>query len=256
MLIAQISDLHVVAPGERLANGCDSAAGLERCVRSISSLDPAPAAVLATGDLADHGAPAEYRRLRELLAPLAAPVYLIPGNHDDRAAMKAAFGDHGYLPGDGAKMHYAVDVHGLRLIALDTVVPGEDGGTLDAAQLEWLDATLSAAQGTPAVVFMHHPPIVTGMRCMDEIALDAASAAQLGAVIGRHRQVERIVCGHVHRAVEARWHGTLVSICPSTAFQARLDLRGRGFEPSAGEPPAYQSHFWNGAELVTHTVGV
>jgi hypothetical protein len=64
------------------------------------------------------------------------------------------------------------------------------------------------------------------------------------------------VCGHVHRGIQARWRGTVVSICPSTAFQGILNLRGDEFDASTDEPPAYQVHFWNGSELVTHTVAV
>ena len=153
-------------------------------------------------------------------------------------------------------MRYAVEDFDVRLIALDTLMPGADGGTLDSAQLDWLDATLSAAPGRPTLVLMHHPPFKTGIRCMDEIALEAASASRLGAIVERHRQVERIVCGHVHRGIQARWCGTVASVCPSTAFQYLFDLRENGFNASTREPPAYQAHYWNGTELVTHTIAL
>lgn len=254
MLIAQISDLHVTARGGRLPNGCDSAANFERCVQTILRAAPVPDLVLATGDLTENGTAREYEYLRALLAPLPMPVYVIPGNHDERTALRLAFGDHGYLPRGDGRLYYAVGCHALRLVALDTVVTGADGGALDAPQLEWLDEVLSAEAGRATVIFMHHPPVETGFQCMDAIALDAASAARLGSIVARHRQVERIVCGHVHRSIQARWHGTMVSVCPSTAFQALLDFRGGAFARSAGEPPAYQLHYWNGVELVTHTV--
>ena len=256
MLIAQISDLHIMLPGQLAYGSFDTAGNLARCVAQIMQAHPVPNVVLVTGDLVETGAPDEYRRLRDLLAPLTMPLYMIPGNHDDRAALCAGFLDHAYLPRAGEPVRYAIEDFDVRLIALDTVIPGADGGTLDAAQLDWLDATLSAAPGRPTLVLMHHPPIKTGIRCMDEIALDAASSFRLGAIIERHRQVERIVCGHVHRGILARWRGTAVSVCPSAAFQYILDLRENGFISSTGEPPAYQAHYWNGAELVTHTVAV
>ena len=106
------------------------------------------------------------------------------------------------------------------------------------------------------LVFLHPPPVMTGIRCMDEIALEASSAVRLGAIVAREPRIERIVCGHVHRGIQARWHGTVVSICPSTAFQGVLNLRGDAFDAATDEPPAYQVHYWNGAELVTHTVAV
>ena len=254
MLIAQISDLHVTAPGARVA-GVDTAATLESCVRDLARREPRPDLVLATGDLVQEGTAAEYRRLRELLAPLAMPVYVIAGNHDDRAALRSAFADHAYLPSGEGPIHYALDGYELGLVALDTTIPGAAGGALDEPQCAWLEATLRQAD-RPFLVFMHHPPIMTGIRCMDEIALEPRSAARLGAVVARQPRVERIVCGHVHRPIQARWSGTLVSICPSTAYQGVLNLSGDDFDAPTGEPPAYQLHYWNGTALVTHTVAV
>ena len=255
MVIAQISDLHVTATGT-LDGGVDPAATLAGCVAHIAQMDPQPDVVLATGDLTEAGTPAEYQRLRNLLAPLRVPVYVIPGNHDDRDALRAAFSDHTYIrPGNGT-IDYSIDGFDLGLIALDTTIPGAAGGALDAAQLAWLEGALERMAGRPVLVFIHHPPIMTGLRYMDEIALDASSVARLGVIVAREPRIERIVCGHVHRSVQARWHGTVVSICPSTAFQCVLSLRGDTFDADSAAPPAYQVHYWNGAELVTHTVAL
>lgn len=253
MLVAQISDLHVGLPGHLAFDRIDASACLARCVAHILGLRPRPDLVVASGDLVDLGTTAEYRRLRELLAPLPMPVYLMPGNHDDRAALRTEFGDHGYLPAHGT-LHYSLDTEAMQLIMLDTVVPGADGGALGASQMKWLATKLAAARDRPVLVFMHHPPIMTGIRCMDEIALAADDIAALGALVARSAQVERISCGHVHRTVEARWNGTVVGICPSTAFQGVLGLKNEGFALAAGEPPSYQLHHWNGRHLVTHTV--
>ncbi len=255
MIVAQISDLHIGAPGHLAYERIDAAAHLARCMKHILQLAPRPEAVIASGDLVDGGTVEEYRRLRELLAPLPMPVYLMPGNHDDRSALRAEFRDHAYLPADGT-LHYAIETQPVRLIMLDTVVPGMDGGALDATQLEWLAATLAAAPDEPVLVFMHHPPIRTGISGMDEIGLAPDSAARLGAIVSRHRQIECITCGHVHRDIETLWHGTRVSICPSTAFQSVLDLATGKFEANSDEPPAYQLHYWNGNGIVTHTVAV
>ena len=255
MLIAQISDLHVTAPG-MLAGGVDTAATLASCVERIVQLDPQPDVVLATGDLTETGAPDEYVRLRELLAPLRAPVYVIPGNHDERHAFGAAFSDHAYIRQGSAPIDYAIDHFDLGLIALDSTIPGAAHGALDASQLGWLEAALAQMAERPVLVFLHHPPIMTGIRYMDEIALETSSAASLGAVIARWPRIERIVCGHVHRGIQARWHGTVVSICPSTAFQIALDLSGSFSDAASDEGPAFQLHYWSGTELVTHTVVV
>jgi len=256
MVVAQISDLHIMHAGELTSRGFDTSASLTHCVEQILRLRPMPEAVLATGDLIDGGTAGEYRQLRRLLTPLGMPIYLIPGNHDDRNALCAEFSDYSYLPGPGRAVYYVVDNHEVRLIALDTVVPGEEWGKLDEVQLEWFEAALAVAPKIPTIVFMHHPPIRTGLRYMDEIALDGASALLFGQILERYSCVERVACGHVHRGIQARWHGTLVSVCPSTAFQTRLDLEGGTFAASMVEPPAFQLHYWSGTELVTHTVAV
>jgi 3',5'-cyclic AMP phosphodiesterase CpdA len=102
---------------------------------------------------------------------------------------------------------------------------------------------------------MHHPPIETGIRRMDEIALDGAGVDALARIVARHAQVKRVVCGHVHRDIHALWRKIPVSICPSAAYQARFTLSGK-FEPAAEEPPAYLLHYWSGRDLATHTITV
>ena len=256
MLIAQITDLHVGAAGFLAYGHYDTAASLSRCIAHLLRQRPAPDVVLATGDLVDAGTEDEYRRLRMLLAPLTMPLYLIPGNHDDRDALRSAFRDHAYLGPAGEPARYSIPGHALRLIALDTTVRGETGGALDEAQIDWLDGELAAAPRDPALVFMHHPPFRTGIARMDTIGLAATSAERLGDVLSRNAQVQLLTCGHVHRAIQVRWHGTVASICPSTAFQYGLNLEDSRLEPSPYEPPAYQLHCWNGSELVTHTISM
>jgi Icc protein len=259
VVIAQFSDLHVMAAG-RNHFGVDAAAGLERCMAHLAGLDKAPDLLVASGDLVDEGTPAEYARLRELLSRVRVPLCLMPGNHDRRAPLRQAFADHDYLGQCGlneeVRMYYYRDVRGLRIIALDSVIEGRDDGDLDAAQLQWLDYLLGRQPQQDVLVFLHHPPVVTGFSRMDRIAVAAESAERLGRIIAGHPQVRGVFCGHVHRCAQTAWHGTLVSVCPSTAFQARLRLGPGKFEAALDEPPAYQLHHWDGAVLVTHTVTV
>src|SRR5688500_6778311 len=123
MLIAQISDTHIRPKGVLAMGRVDTAGHLARAVAHINALRPAPDLVLVTGDLADAGMAEEYAHLRDLLAPLAMPVHLIPGNHDLRAPLRAAFAAHRYLQ-EGELLQYVVDGGPLRLIALDTLTPG------------------------------------------------------------------------------------------------------------------------------------
>ncbi|WP_326543199.1 phosphodiesterase [Pseudorhodoferax sp.] len=254
MLIAQLSDLHIRADGRPAYGIVDTAGMLAACVVQLQRLDPQPDAVLVTGDLADHGRPADYALLRELLAPLAMPLFLLPGNHDEREALRAAFPgprfDH--LSQESGFVQYAVDLGPLRLLALDTVVPQQGHGVLCAQRLDWLERRL-AEDPRPAIVAMHHPPFATGIAHMDAIGL-LQGAAELDAILRSHPQVERVLCGHLHRAIQARFGGTLASTCPSPAHQIALDLRAGAPDCFTLEPPGYQLHAWRGGRLVTHTV--
>lgn len=251
MLIAQFSDCHIAAPGARSIRGVtDASESLARCVRHINGLDPRPDAVVGTGDLVHDGTPAAYAELRALLAPLTMPVYLLPGNHDDRDNLRTAFPGHDYLPREGF-LHYTVEDLPLRLVCLDTVIPGEVGGEICAERRAWLAERLAEAPDRPTVIFMHHPPFAIGIRGMD--AMGCAGAAELGELVSRHSQVERVLAGHVHRPAQIRWHGTLAATAPSTAAQLRLDLRPDAGPTFLPEPAACLLHLWRpGAGLVSH----
>jgi 3',5'-cyclic AMP phosphodiesterase CpdA len=257
MLIAQISDMHISAPDTPSMAGIDTIGNLKRCVAAIAALDPQPDLVLATGDLAKDGTDAEYATLLDLLAPLTPPLYAIPGNHDLRQTMADAFADAAYLPRDGGFLHYVIEGHPLRLIALDTVVPMAPHGMLDGGRLDWLTARLAEAPDTPTVVVMHHPPFRSGYAAMD--AMRCLDGEALGALVARHHQIERILCGHLHRAAHVQFFGTTATAAPSTAAQLALDLTGT-VDPTeraiwAADPPAYMLHLWQPGEgLVSHVM--
>lgn len=250
MLLAQLSDLHVTVPGKLLDSRYHTAARLRSAVEHLLALDPRPDAVVITGDLVDAGSAAEYGRLIELLAPLPVPIYVVPGNHDEREAMRAAFGPRGYMPERGY-LCYAAELGPLRLLALDTNIPGAPDGLLDRERLDWLDARLDEEPDRPTIVIQHHPPFVTGIRYMDTMGLQGKEG--LAEVIARHHNVERVLCGHVHRAITRRFAGTLATTCPSTAHQVELDLREAGGLAMIAEPPACALHTWSEeGGLVSH----
>jgi len=254
MLLAQISDLHVVRKGELAYGRVDTAAMLRDAIEHLNRLDPQPDVVLITGDLADRGDPVAYAHLREILADLRAPFYAIPGNHDRVAAFRAAFADQRYLPASSESILYTVDDRPLRIVALDSVVEGRTRGNVCDERLAWLDRTLSARPDAPTLVIMHHAPFITGLVHIDEVGMDRADA--LEAVIERHPQVQRVLCGHVHRATQIRFGGTIASSCPSTAHQAALDLRSDGLDSFTLEPPGFQLHRWTGRSLFTYTLNI
>ena len=254
MLIAQISDMHIKPEGALAYGHVDTSAFLARALDHLLHLDPRPDVVLGTGDLVDGGTPVEYERLRHLLSPLPMPVYLIPGNHDDREALRRAFAHHPYMPREGF-IQYVVEGGPLRLIAVDTLVPGKAGGRVDGERLGWLDARLAEAPTQPTMIFMHHPPFKTAIEYMDGIGLEGADA--MAEVVRRHPQVERVVCGHVHRSIQSRWAGTLAMTAPGTAHQVGLDVRHDAGLMFTLEPPAYALHLWRpDVGLVSHVANV
>jgi 3',5'-cyclic AMP phosphodiesterase CpdA len=155
------------------------------------------------------------------------------------------------LPRDGEFLQYAVESYPLRLLALDTLVPGQPQGRLCDARLAWLQARLREAPGRPTLILMHHPPFATGIAPMDRHGFEDPD--RLAAIVREHPQVERVVCGHLHRPIHVRWAGTIASTAPSTAHQIVLDLDGNGSVTFNLEPPACQLHLWRpGVGLVSH----
>jgi 3',5'-cyclic-AMP phosphodiesterase len=243
-VLAQISDPHLQVGPE----GEPAAEALAAAVATVAALDQAPDAVLLSGDVVNEPAPAAYELARRLTDALPMPVHVLPGNHDDVEALRAAFD----APGRGGEpLQYAVPVGGIRLIALDTSVAGREAGALGPGRLAWLEAELAADTETPTVLAMHHPPILTGVPSVDVIALDESDRVALGELVAAQRQVKGIVGGHVHRAVAGVLNGCPVFVCPSTYLQVALDLDSPELS-LVREPPCIAIHVATGAELVSH----
>jgi len=256
-LLVQLSDTHIRLPGQLAYRCVDTSACLEQAVAAVLALPQAPSAVVVTGDLTDSGRPAEYSQLRALLMPLGCPIYLLPGNHDDRGELRRAFADHDYLRQSGdAFVQYAVDLGGLRLVAIDTTVTGAPHGELASAHLAWLETALAPGRTTPTIVAMHHPPFATFIGHMDDVGLQRGGR-ELAAVIERHPQVERIICGHLHRSIQARFAGTMAMTAPSTAHAVAFDLAPDAASDFMMEPPGFLVHAWSQTrQVASHLVFV
>jgi len=249
MLLAQLSDPHILPPGRLFKERVDTAAMLRAAVAFANAHRPTPDALLLTGDLTESGDAEAYAHLADILAAARMPVYLLPGNHDAREALRDAFPGHDHLPPEGF-LHYAVTLGPLRLVVLDTLIPGAGDGELCAERLAWLEARLVESPTVPTVLAMHHPPIPMGMN-MDRHRLREPAA--LAALLGRHPQVRRILCGHVHRHVEGMLGGVPVSACPGTAHQVALDPEIDAPLHFSLEPPGMLLHAWlEGQGLITH----
>ncbi|WP_411388905.1 phosphodiesterase [Pseudomonas sp. MPB23] len=251
-LVAQISDLHLKA-GQRLTYGVvDTLAALRRAVEQLNASHPRPDIVVISGDLVDFGRADEYAVLRPELARLHMPVYLVPGNHDSRGPLLDAFGDHTYLPVSAdAPLDWVVDEHPLRLIGLDTTIPGDHGGQLLDSQLQWLDEQLALRPDAPTLLILHHPPFISGIGHMDREPF--INAAALERVVARHPQVERLLCGHLHRPMQRRFGGSLSCVCPGTSHQIVLDLQDAAPAHFNLEPAGYLLHRWDAQHgLISH----
>jgi Icc protein len=256
MLICQLTDLHVRPVGKPSNRVSETNMFTERAFRAVSTLDPRPDVVVISGDLTECGLEAEYANVAKLIRTwLPMPVFVIPGNHDRRDKFR-----HGlkHLPGvtaDPQYVQYAVEDYPVRLVMLDTVVPGSGHGELRPEQLHFLDRTLAAAPDKPTIVAMHHPPFICGITHIDSINL--RNSAEFAAVIARYRQVERIICGHHHRSIVTQVAHAIASISPSVAHQVEMSLKPQDPGAFVFEPPAFQLHLWlPAAGVVSHTVYV
>ncbi len=250
MLIVQISDTHITCPGSKAYGIAPMTANLGCCVEHINTMVPQSDVVIHTGDVTNTGTPEEVRQAAAVLAHLACPVFMVPGNHDSGSVLSAEFGMEICPDGD-----FVVDDYPVRLIGMDSTDPGKPGGKITAAQAQWLDRQLSGAPEKPTLIFMHHPPVKCGVRESDEDGFVGADL--LGQVVGKYNNIERIVCGHIHLLVHARWHGTIVSTAPSMGMQLGLDLTMEKESEFLLNEPGYLLHHWTGHEqLITHAVSM
>lgn len=255
--IAQISDLHIKPPGSLAYGRVDTARALERCVAALNEFKPAPDFVVISGDLVDTPLAAEYDYLKRLLTPLELPFAGIPGNHDSRELMRAAFPLAGYASAAGP-LNQRIELGEVDLVLLDSSVPGKPHGELDASTLEWLDTTLASCIDRPALLFLHHPPFKTGIWHMDRQNL--INAGDLAPIVRRHARVQLIAAGHVHRATSTMFAGVLAAICPAPNHAVDLDLEHLREPSFKVEPPAFHLHSWFPGEgfgsVVTHQIPI
>ena len=246
MVIAQISDTHILEPFADQAVGQRRADNLRHSVADINR--QRPDVVVHTGDIVQHGQPEEYAHVREILAPLKAPLYLIPGNRDHRDSLRAAFADHTYLPANGDFLHYTVEDHAVRLVALDSIAAGDRKGAFCSRRLAWLDGVLEKAADRPTILLIHHPPFDIASHYVDGYRRPR-DASDLAAVVSRHPQVARLLCGHVHRPIHVRWAGTFATVMPSIAVDVRKGVNTACVEDS----PIYHMHAMSAdASLVSY----
>ena len=242
--VAQISDAHVGASWTPV-DPLDTLRAVTAAVRALP--DPVDA-VLVTGDLAADGLDEQYMAIGAVLDALGLPYFVLAGNHDDRPALRRRFPLSGF--GD-EPIAYEVGLPGLRVLMLDTTVPGEGAGALGAERLHWLTRELDAEPGAATLVAMHHPPVLSGVRDTDRYALAADDRGAVAEIVAARPHVCGIVSGHVHRTMVTSVGGAPALTIPSTYCQFALDAEVEHLTPVPG-PVGFAVHTLVDGRLISH----
>lgn len=249
MLIAQISDFHIVAPGRRAYGRIDSAKMLRRAIEVLNALHPQPNLVIGSGDLTESGAIEEYAYLQDILKSLRAPFVPTLGNHDRREPFLAVFGEQ-IQAGSAPFVQYVHLAGDVQVVILDTVTEGSGDPSFCAERAQWLDRILEASIRHSLLV-THHPVFPTRIDWMDPASMKWAES--LAGVIENHRsKIIGMTSGHIHRAIHSRAFGVQASSCPSTAHQVALDFESVG-PLFSEEAPGFQVHRIDDGQLTTYT---
>ncbi len=243
-LLVQITDTHILPPGELLHSSVDSARHLQETVRSIGQMRPKPDVVLITGDLVETGDSASYRHFIDLIEPLEMPVYVIPGNHDNPQVMQEAFANTPYFPVSDRSFQYIVDDFSFRILALNSKCEGTELPAFDAPRLSWLEHQLGLSN-KPTLIALHHPPMITGIELSDMGGTEWFQG--LKTVLASHEQVKLLICGHCHTDLCGRIGQVPVYMATATSHQL-IATRGAMVAPSAVIQPGTPAlhHFING----------
>ncbi len=253
LLIAQMTDIHVgFDPGEK-----PEELNLRRFRATLGRLlagPNRPDMLVLSGDITDKGDIESFEEAAALLAECPFPVWPMVGNHDTREALLDAFPQ---VASAGGFVHYALETKGLRILLLDTLEPGRHGGAFCEVRAAWLSSQLASHPETPTMIFMHHPPVVSGIEWMDP-APDEGWIVRFRESIEGHRQILGIHCGHLHRPLSTSICGIPLNVTRSVAPLVAMDLRPVDIDQPDGrdlittEPPSYAMHRWDGNGIVSH----
>jgi 3',5'-cyclic AMP phosphodiesterase CpdA len=227
--LVQITDTHILPPGEILYGSTDTAAHLVESVRQINSMRPLPDVVLITGDLVENADLAAYRHFIDLVRPLEMPAYIIPGNHDDPQLMLQAFTDTAYFPAIDETYQYVIEDFPFRILALNSLCEGSELPAFEGQRLSWLEQQLRASD-EPTLIAMHHPPMTTGIELIDMGGSEWFQG--LKSVLADHSQVKLLICGHCHTDLYGRIGQVPVYMAAANSHQL-IASRGLTIAPSS-----------------------
>nr|WP_304506154.1 phosphodiesterase [Diaminobutyricimonas sp. LJ205] len=220
--ILHLSDTHLLAGGRHLYDTVDSEKHLRRLFEELEASDGRPEAIIFTGDLADRGEADAYARLRAIVEPaaerLGAQVIWVMGNHDDRASFRLQL--FGELP-TTEPIDRVYNVGGLRVITLDSTVPGYHHGEISEDQLDWLAQVLATPAPHGTLLAMHHPPIPSVLDLA--VSVELHDQQPLARVLAG-TDVRSILAGHLHYSSTATFAGIPVSVASATCYTQDLNV--------------------------------
>ncbi len=244
--LLHMSDIHLVGGRGMLYGAVDSEQRLRQIFAQIALSGARPEAVIFTGDLADKGEPEAYAKLRGIVEPacqnMGAQVIWAVGNHDHRRNFRA-----GLLrePASGAPVNHRYFLNGLRVITLDTSVPGFHHGEVDAEQLEWLAGELATPAPDGTILALHHPPVPSVLDLA--VLVELRRQSELAAVL-RGSDVRTILAGHLHYSTTAMFAGIPVSVASATCYTQDLNV------PAGGTRGRDGGQAYNLVHIYEHTV--
>lgn len=251
-VLLHLSDTHLRAAGSKLFDAVDARDRLARALSVIAASGITPDGIVFTGDLVDLGEEDAYRELRELVEPFAAAlktrVFWVMGNHDDRAHFRRQLLDE-QQEADYAPIDRVDELDGLRLITLDSSIPGAHHGEVTDAQLRWLASVLQTPAPLGTIVAMHHPPVPSVLPLAASVEL--RDQTRLAAVL-RGTDVRAIIAGHLHYSTFATFAGIPVSVASSTCYAQDLTVPVGGSRPQDGSQAFNLVHIYD--DTVVHSV--
>ena len=244
MIIAQISDTHIAldTPDADRRRG-----DFERTVADINALDPQPDVVVHTGDIVHNGRADEYAVAAAILAGLKAPLYVIPGNKDDRTNLRKAFAGAGYFSPGADFIDYAIEDFPVRLIGLDTLDPASNKGDFSSERIERLIRWIDAEATKPVAIFCHHPPFAVPVGPAPINFVRPEIMEELGAALQRSGRIAGVFSGHVHRETK----GQIGKIPAVVVTCVATTLRYGDYPPEMKSCPIYYVHHFDASRGFT-----
>ena len=249
MRILQLSDIHLRIDGQLSFGKMNTMENFRMAIDHFEGLKEKPDMYIITGDLADNGNRISYEVVKAMLERLNKPVYIVPGNHDNREDFLDIFGEMCPVKKDiSPYICYSIDDYPVRVIGIETIDQGKHWGKLSEKVAVWLEEKLKEEPEKPTMVFTHHPPFTTGLTKMDE---PFGNVEEFARILKTHNNLT-LCCGHLHRGTIASWQGIRTMICPPISMLMDIDFSPEGGDAFYLADPGYLLHTYIDGNIVSY----